>query len=131
MPDSQRGRRLVLVSLVVVFALSTALDLWGTASAPAVRYGRPLAMALSCLLVWQRRLWARWLVALLALGILFAGPLAMANGLGPWTLGGALLWAVSFLTAGSLFTLFRSPDARAYLSPAATDVPPPSVSAGA
>jgi hypothetical protein len=119
MPDPERGRRLVLASLLTILALTAGLALLaGASSAPAVRYGRPLIVALSCLLVWQRRLWARWLLVLLGLGILLAGPIALGNNLPPWTVGGALFWLASILYAVSLFILFGSRDARAYLSAA-------------
>ena len=132
MADIRRGRLLVLGSLITVFALSTTVDLLGAGSTPLVRYGRPLAMALSCLLVWQRRPWARALVVLLGLGVLLAGPIGMANGLRPSTVGGALFWLMSLLTAVSFFILFGSRDSRAYVnSSAATDAPPPSGAAGA
>ena len=133
MPDSQRGRRLVLASLLTIFALTVGLALLGGASSsPAVRYGRPLIVALSCLLVWQGRLWARWLLVLLGLGILLAGPIALGNNLPPWTVGGALFWLASILYAVSLVILFRSRDARAHFSAASeTGAQPPSTPAGA
>jgi hypothetical protein len=55
---------------------------------------------------------------LLGLGILLAGPIALGNNLPPWTVGGALFWLASILYAVSLFILFGSRDARAYLSAA-------------
>jgi hypothetical protein len=117
MSDSGRGRALVVSSLVTIVALTVGLSALGGSASPAARFGRPLIVVLACLLVWQRRLWARWLLLLLGLGILLAGPIAWGNNLPPWTVGGALFWAASLLYAGSLFILFGSRDARTFLAP--------------
>ena len=127
MSDSARGRVFVLASLLTITALTVGLSALGGSAAPAARFGRPLIIVLGCLLVWQRRLWARWLLVLLGLGILLAGPIAWGNNLPPWTVGGALFWAASLLYAGSLFILFWSRDARAYLVPTSAPATTPSV----
>ena len=120
MADPIRGRLLVFASLLVILILSVGLAILARAgSSPAVLYGRPLIVALACLLVWQGRLWARWLLLLFGLGILLAGPIAVGNNLSPSTRGGALSWIASFLYAASLLVLFVAPDARAYLATAA------------
>ena len=133
MPDPTRGRKLVLASLLIILALTVGLALITRSdAAPAVRYGRPLMVALSCLLVWRGRLWARWLLVLFGLGILLAGPIALGNNLPPWTVGGALFWLASILYTIGLFILFGSRDARAFLSTASTTgARPPSTQAGA
>src|SRR5690242_13762979 len=100
MPDSSRGRKLILTSLVVLFALTTALGFLG-GEGLVMRYGRPIAMALACVLVLQRRVWALAVVAFLSLGVLLAGPIAAANGVGPGTVIGVVFWLVSLMSAGS------------------------------
>jgi hypothetical protein len=119
MSSSGRGRALVIASLVTIVALTMGLSALGGSASPAARFGRPLIVVLACLLVWQRRLWARWLLVLLGLGVLLAGPIAWGNNLPPWTVGGALFWAASLLYAASLFILFGSRDGRTFLAPTA------------
>ena len=115
MADPIAGRRLVLASLLTILALSLGLAFLGAStSTVAVRYGRPLAVALACVLVWQGRSWARWLLILLGLGILLAGPIAMGNGVSPLTLAGVGFWLASVLYAASLVILFVSPGGRAH-----------------
>jgi hypothetical protein len=125
MSDSARGRALVITSLVTIMVLTVGLSALGGSASPVARFGRPLIVVLASLLVWQRRLWARWLLVLLGLGILLAGPIAWGNNLPPWTVGGALFWAASLLYAGSLFILFGSRDARAFLAPTSAPVSAP------
>jgi hypothetical protein len=131
--DPSIGRRLVLASLVTILALSLALALLpGASASAAVRYGRPLAVGLACLLVWQGRSWARWLLVLLGLGIILAGPIAMGNGLSPWTSRGAVFWLASILYVASLAILFASRSARAFqMSAAQRGSRPPTGEAGA
>jgi hypothetical protein len=130
MSDSTRGRALVIASLVTIMALMVGLSALGGSASPAVRFGRPLIVVLACLLVWQRRLWARWLLVLPGLGILLAGPIAWGNNVPPWTRAGALFWAASLLYAGSLFLLFGSRDARAFLAPTSAPANAPSAGGG-
>src|SRR6266496_508188 len=97
MSSSARGRALVIASLVTIVALTVGLSALDGSASPTARFGRPLIVVLACVLVWQRRLWARWLLVLLGLGVLLAGPIAWGNNLPPWTVGGALLWAASLV----------------------------------
>jgi len=132
MSDTARGRQLVLISLVVIVALTIGLAALPASSSAAVRFGRPLIVILAAALVFQGRGWARWLLVLLGLGILLAGPIAWGNNLPPWTMGGALFWLASILYAASLIILFASKDVRAYLASRSSGGPgQPSTSAGA
>jgi len=132
MADSVKGRQLVVLSLCVIVVLTIALSVFaGGVSSPATTYGRPVVVGLGCILVWQGRLWARWLLVLLGLGVIFAGPLAMANGLPFSSSGGMLAWTASGLYLASLLALFFSPDAKAFLASTAdkgASLPPASPS---
>jgi hypothetical protein len=113
--DIARGRSFTVISLSVLLVLNAALSLFAQA-APATRYGRPALAAAACLLIWQGRDWGKWLLALLSLGILLAGPISLGSHLSPVSLGGLLMWVVSAATAVSLWALFRNADVRAFLS---------------
>ena len=114
MPDHVLGRRLLALSLGVVLLLNVALALLpGTAASPAVQYGRPLIVALGCVLVWQGRSWARLLLILMSMGVLFAGPIALGNGLPLVSLAGGMAWLASLLCAVALGMLYLSPSIRA------------------
>jgi hypothetical protein len=125
--DLAKGRRVAAGSLVVLFVLNLALSLF-VAGAPVARFGRPVLVAAACVLVWQGRNWGKWLLALLSLGVLLAGPISVGNHLSPTSLGGLLMWLVSVLTAVSLGMLFLSPDVRAFA--ASRQAPQPQATAG-
>jgi hypothetical protein len=129
MPDHVLGRRLLALSLGVVLLLNLALALLpGTTASPAVQYGRPLIVALGCVLVWQGRSWARLLLILMSMGVLFAGPIALGNGLPLASLAGGISWLASLLCALALGMLYLSPSIRAVINAPAAKA---SVPAGA
>jgi hypothetical protein len=128
-PDQVLGRRLLLLSLGLIVLLNVALSLLpGDSASPAVQYGRPLIVALGSVLVWQGRSWARLLLILMSMGVLFAGPIALGNGLPLLSVAGAMAWVASVLCVVALGALYVSPSIRAVIHSAAGN---PSVPAGA
>jgi hypothetical protein len=129
MTDPAGGRRLMALSLAVILALNVGLSLLGgSSSSPASQYGRPVLVALSCLLIWQGRAWARLLLALLSMGVLFAGPITLGSGLSPLSRAGAAGWLASVLCAAALALLYLAPSVRATFAAAPSG---PSSQAGA
>jgi hypothetical protein len=117
MSDASAGRRLVLQCLAIIVAITIALSWFaGTPSSAVTTYGRPVAAVLAGLLVWQGRLWARWLLVWLGLGPVLAGPIAMAKGIPFSSPYGLLFWGTSVLYLACLLALFFAPAARAYFA---------------
>jgi hypothetical protein len=114
MSEPISGRRLMAASLAVILALNLGLSaLAGTAANPAVRFGRPAVVALTCILVWQGRGWARLLLVLLSLGVVLAGPISLGNGLSPLSVGGVAAWLASVVCGAALGLLYFAPSIRA------------------
>jgi hypothetical protein len=116
MPDSARGRALLVASLVAAVLVHIGFGSLGRNPTWLEQFGRPLIVILASLLVWQGRLWARWIVLLAGLGALFAGPLAVANGLPILSIYSLVFWAVTAVYAAVAWALFKSADVREYLS---------------
>lgn len=126
MADVSKGRTIVLTCFFFILALTIGLAVvGGGGSSPAVVYGRPVLVALSCLLVWQGRLWARLLLVLLGFGVILAGPIAMGNGIGPFSTAGLVAWASSALYIACILVLYLSKEARAFFATLATTAPTP------
>jgi hypothetical protein len=105
LPDRKLG---LSISLAVLLAATTYFSVVAPDSPPLTRFGRPALVALAATLVLHGRAWARWLLLLLSLGPLFAGPIGTANGVRPATAAGAFLWVVSAACALALLSVFRT-----------------------
>lgn len=111
-----RGKRLLLVGLSTLFVLNLVLSLMDQTGTPVTTFGRPLAVGLLCLLAWQGRRWAAILVIVLSLGVLFAGPLFLLNGVRATSVAGALSWLCSVLAGMCVWFIVMDKSVQAYLA---------------
>jgi hypothetical protein len=95
------------VSLLILVAATTALSLSAADAGPLMRVGRPILVILVAVLFSLGRRWARWLLLMLSIGAILAGPLSVANGIAPWYLAGFLSWTMSLICLLAMIAIFR------------------------
>jgi len=115
MSDPVHGRNQLVAALAAPVLIGVGFALFAARQTWLEQFGRPLLLVLTSVLIWHGRLWARWLLVLVGLGFLLAGPLAAASGV-PFFFAGLLFWMVSAAYGAAIGVLFASPDVRRYLA---------------